>query len=105
MCNKRSSQPDLKHCQEIDHLRITMARFVLLLLSVAIASASIAVGETTDTIPPNCIQYRLHLGVPCPEKYNPVCGTDGITYKNKYKLCLKRMNSGLNIQTAHMGEC
>ncbi|XP_073710699.1 trypsin inhibitor ClTI-1 [Misgurnus anguillicaudatus] len=101
MCNKRSSQPHLKHCQEIDHLRITMARIVLLLLVVAIASASIAAG---DTMPPSCAQYRLS-SKPCPDNNNPVCGTDGITYKNECKLCLKRMDAGLNIQITNTGEC
>nr|XP_055033366.1 trypsin inhibitor ClTI-1-like [Misgurnus anguillicaudatus] len=82
-----------------------MARIVLLLLSVAIASASIAAGEPTDTIPPNCKQYRLSFGVPCQENYTPVCGTDGITYKNECKMCLKRMDAGLNIQITNIGEC
>ncbi|XP_055033364.2 trypsin inhibitor ClTI-1-like [Misgurnus anguillicaudatus] len=83
-----------------------MARIVLLLLVVAIASASIADEEcSVDTLPPNCKQYRLSFGVPCQENYTPVCGTDGITYKNECKMCLKRMYAGLNIQIAYMGEC
>nr|XP_055034845.1 trypsin inhibitor ClTI-1-like [Misgurnus anguillicaudatus] len=98
MCNKRRSLPHLKHCQEINHLRITMARIVLLLLFVAIASA---IGQPIE---PNCDQYRLLSGVPCPEDDIPVCGTDGRNYRNECKLCLEIMD-GFNIKIAHMGEC
>ncbi|XP_008072676.1 serine protease inhibitor Kazal-type 4 [Carlito syrichta] len=41
----------------------------------------------------------------CPQTPNPVCGTDGVTYKNECHICLARMKTKQDIQILKDGKC
>ncbi|XP_023048003.1 serine protease inhibitor Kazal-type 2 isoform X1 [Piliocolobus tephrosceles] len=51
---------------------------------------------------PFCARYRLPG---CPRDFNPVCGTDMITYPNECTLCMKIRESGQNIKIIRRGPC
>ncbi|EHH53786.1 Acrosin-trypsin inhibitor, partial [Macaca fascicularis] len=51
---------------------------------------------------PFCARYQLPG---CPRDFNPVCGTDMITYPNECTLCMKIRESGQNIKILRRGPC
>ncbi|XP_072373707.1 PI-actitoxin-Avd5a-like [Scyliorhinus torazame] len=70
------------------------------LLSMFLFSEIVAI---TGQVEPNCPSNE-DLGR-CTEEYDPVCGTDGVTYSNECKLCAARGETGENIQIEHKGAC
>ncbi|GCC29789.1 hypothetical protein chiPu_0008231 [Chiloscyllium punctatum] len=53
---------------------------------------------------PNCKITRHITGV-CSRIYDPVCGTDAITYSNECTLCASRRKTGNNIRIQWFGKC
>ncbi|XP_035294623.1 ovomucoid-like [Cricetulus griseus] len=48
--------------------------------------------------------FLLYSGY-CTREYEPVCGTDGITYTNKCIFCLAHKSSHASINLEHYGRC
>ncbi|XP_073777822.1 trypsin inhibitor ClTI-1-like [Danio rerio] len=77
-----------------------LARIVLVLCLAALARSA-AFPFVFNNINPQCFKYN----VMCPRNYEPVCGTDGVTYGNECMLCLKNKEDKTNISISKMGEC
>ncbi|XP_072373702.1 PI-actitoxin-Avd5a-like [Scyliorhinus torazame] len=60
--------------------------------------------STGDGMEPNCGQSSQGPRM-CNRQYDPVCGTDGVTYSNECMLCAARGRTGKNIQIQHNGAC
>ncbi|XP_056328500.1 trypsin inhibitor ClTI-1-like [Danio aesculapii] len=76
-----------------------LARFVLVLcLAALVRAAAIPDGS----IVPDCSQHSLPI---CQRDYNPVCGTDGVSYSNECMLCLENFEKKINVLISKMGTC
>ncbi|XP_066572632.1 serine protease inhibitor Kazal-type 1 [Amia ocellicauda] len=70
----------------------------VLCLSGWVRGASIPDGATE----PTCHSYPLPA---CTRHYDPVCGSDGVTYSNECMLCLENMERKVNFFIQRKGEC
>ncbi|NP_001140094.1 pancreatic secretory trypsin inhibitor precursor [Salmo salar] len=76
----------------------TLLTMCLLSVAVLVRGASLLDGATE----PDCSQYSLPM---CPRNFDPVCGSDGITYSNECMLCFQNMEWNTNILIQSKGEC
>ncbi|XP_067838348.1 probable pancreatic secretory proteinase inhibitor [Heptranchias perlo] len=54
-------------------------------------------------IEPLCGRTQSHMK--CPTKYEPVCGTDGVTYDNECYLCVEIWTTKIQIKIQKFEEC
>ncbi|EHH25989.1 Acrosin-trypsin inhibitor [Macaca mulatta] len=84
-------------------MALAVLRLALLLLAVTFAgSARPLFRRFSKYKTPFCARYQLPG---CPRDFNPVCGTDMITYPNECTLCMKIRESGQNIKILRRGPC
>ncbi|POI34209.1 hypothetical protein CIB84_002039, partial [Bambusicola thoracicus] len=68
-------------------------------------------GECKETVPMDCSRYANMTNeegkvmMPCDRTYNPVCGTDGVTYDNECQLCAHNVEQGTSVDKKHDGVC
>ncbi|XP_056328813.1 serine protease inhibitor Kazal-type 1-like [Danio aesculapii] len=81
-----------------------LARIVLVLCLAGLAqTAAMPFGLSGfNDIDSQCFIYSNGM---CPREYNPVCGTDGVTYSNRCMLCWEIFMGNFNLQISKMGEC
>ncbi|XP_038660410.1 trypsin inhibitor ClTI-1-like [Scyliorhinus canicula] len=60
--------------------------------------------STGDGMEPNCGQSSQGPRM-CNRQYDPVCGTDGVTYSNECMLCAERGRTGETIQIRWYRPC
>ncbi|XP_041725939.1 trypsin inhibitor ClTI-1-like [Coregonus clupeaformis] len=75
-------------------------RLTLALLCVAVLARGASLPD--GSIEPNCPKYNLFM---CTAQYDPVCGTDGITYGNECELCYENMKHNRHVHIRSKGEC
>ncbi|XP_025241581.1 serine protease inhibitor Kazal-type 2 isoform X2 [Theropithecus gelada] len=86
-------------------MALAVLRLALLLLAVTFAGSARSgplFRRFSKYKTPFCARYQLPG---CPRDFNPVCGTDMITYPNECTLCMKIRESGQNIKIFRRGPC
>ncbi|XP_062332026.1 trypsin inhibitor ClTI-1-like [Osmerus eperlanus] len=79
----------------------TFTRLALALLCVAVAvhGDNFLPGEGEQV---DCTLHNLPM---CSRDYNPICGSDGVTYPNECMLCLDNEENQRNVLIRSKGIC
>ncbi|XP_075132538.1 serine protease inhibitor Kazal-type 1-like [Leptodactylus fuscus] len=72
---------------------------ILLCLLFGTAKSSSASDQGRE---PNCDESSRTR---CPRNYNPVCGSDQITYDNECLLCQEKLKRNIQIKITKNGKC
>ncbi|XP_029627964.1 trypsin inhibitor ClTI-1 [Salmo trutta] len=75
-------------------------RLTLALVCVAVLARGARLPDGTTE--PDCSQYNMPM---CTRNYEPVCGSDGISYANECMLCFENMEQKSNVHIRSKGEC
>ncbi|XP_062331899.1 trypsin inhibitor ClTI-1-like [Osmerus eperlanus] len=80
-------------------MKITIVLCCTLLLSLSV----FAVDETNlEAREPQCDKYDATM---CSKEFDPVCGSDGLTYSTECILCQNNMAKNLHVMVVHSGMC
>ncbi|XP_031414438.1 double-headed protease inhibitor, submandibular gland-like, partial [Clupea harengus] len=58
----------------------------------------------TEPLSVDCQQFKSY-GSYCTLEYNPLCGSNGVTYSNDCNFCAAKREKGSRILVRHRGEC
>nr|XP_060621554.1 serine protease inhibitor Kazal-type 1-like [Anolis sagrei ordinatus] len=75
--------------------------FLLFAVGIFCYSANAEIGAS-DEKEPVCERYHPPA---CPRIYDPICGTDGVTYGNECILCNENRKRNLHIRIKKSGTC
>ncbi|XP_071314434.1 serine protease inhibitor Kazal-type 4-like [Trachinotus anak] len=93
-------------------MKLAVLLFSVLLLSVSVLSQTVPdsdetmmSGEQQTQVEPREPECEMYEGEICTREYDPVCGSDGVTYSTECTLCRQNREMKKNVRVALKGEC